>query len=393
MKNQKSSETQIYDICVIGGGIIGASISRELSQYDKTVITLEANSKVAMETTAGNSGLVHGGFDPTSAKLNAKLNILGKKRYEDWIKTMEFPYKRINSTVVAFNKKETEAIHLLYKRGIKNGLKAKEMEIIDQKELNKREPNISKEVLGAFVCNSSIAVDTVELTKVLFENAIKNGNDLRVNSKVIEIRKENKSFLIKTSKKEKIKAKVIINAAGHYADVISKMAGYPDFDLTTRRGEYLILEKDESNVVNSVIFMVPTIYGKGVVVAPMLDGHLMVGPTANDGVDKKDTRLITKKSFDTIGEIGRKIIPKLKIERTCMMFSGSRPIYSITDDFYIQPAQQDSYFINVAGIKSPGIAAAPAIADYVIEIVRKLFLEFNHKKSWNPIQKSILPLN
>jgi len=386
------SNKKEFDICIIGAGIMGGSIARELSQYDKTVLVLEADARVGMETTSGNSGLVHGGFDPTPGKLNAKLNVLGKKRYEDWIKDMDFPYIRIDSTVVAFNDEEMEEVHKLYDRGLENGLDPKELEIIDTDELHKREPNISPEVKGALICNSSIALDPVELTKVLFKNAIKNGVVLEVNSKVEAIEKTGEIFSIKTSKNETYQAKVIINAAGHYADVIASLAGYPDFELTTRRGEYRILEKSERHIVNSVIFMVPTIHGKGVIVAPLLDGHIMVGPTSEDGVPKEDTRLVTEDALGKIAEIGKRLIPNIKMEKTCMTYAGSRPIYAKTDDFYIEPAKADKNFINVAGTKSPGISSAPAIADLVIELVKPCFPDLAKKSNWDPIEKSILPL-
>jgi len=382
-----------FDIAIIGGGIMGAAIARELGQYTNSVVVLEADARVAMETSAGNSGLVHGGFDPTPGKLNAKLNVLGKKRYEDWIKQMEFPYLRIDSTVVAFSETEMDEVKKLYNQGITNGLAPEEMEIIDGDEVRRREPNLSPEIVGALVCNSSLAVDPVMLTQTLMANAIKNGVQLRVNSQVEAIKKVDGIFEITTTKGDTIYAKVIVNAAGHYADSIAAMAGYPDFELTTRRGEYRILEKDQRNIVNSVVFMVPTIYGKGVIVAPLLDGHIMVGPTAENGVPKADTRLVDAKSLDEIGEIGKRLVPNIKMERTCMTYSGSRPIYEKTDDFYIAPAKADIAFINVAGTKSPGISSAPAIADMVIELIAPNFSTFAKKPNWDPTQESYLPLN
>lgn len=383
---------QQTDICIIGGGIIGASIARELAKFDKKVIVLEANPRVAMETSAGNSGLVHGGFDPEPGSLNGKLNLLGKKRYEDWIKEMQFPYLRISSTVVAFNDEEMDHVHMLYERGLLNGLDAQELEVIDQIELQKREPNIAHDAVGALVCNSSIAVDAVELTKVLFTNAIHNNVELKVNSKVIEIQHHDNSYFITTSKGDEIQAEYVINVAGHYADVISQMAGHPDFNLVARRGEYRILEKTEAGIVNSVVFMVPTIHGKGVLVSPMLDGHVMVGPTAEEGIKKPETRLVTPQQYEFIGDIGKKLIPSINMQKTCMTWSGSRPIEPTTNDFWIKHAFNDKHFINVAGMKSPAIASAPAIADYVIQLLEKTTGQLVVKDNWNPIEKSVLPL-
>ncbi|WP_338971567.1 type 2 glycerol-3-phosphate oxidase [Spiroplasma endosymbiont of Panorpa germanica] len=387
-------ENKNYDFCIIGGGIIGAAIARELSKYNKKILILEANKRVAMETSQGNSGLVHGGFDPTPGKLNAKLNLLGKKRYEDWIKELDFPYQRINSLVVAFNDEEMQHVKMLYDRGITNGLEAKEMQILTKAEIIKIEPNLNPDIIGGLLCNSSIAIDPVELSKVLFENAITNHAELKVNSKVSKIAKQNDVFEITVNGDKTYYASKIINVAGHYADEIAAMAGYPDFKLETLRGEYRILEKSEASVVSSVIFMVPTIHGKGVIVAPTLDGHLLVGPTAQKGVLKSETRLVTPEKFNQIGEIGRKLIPNLKIEKTCMTFSGSRPIEPSSEDFYIKPAIKDDNFINVAGTKSPAISAAPAIADYVIDILKSTSKDkFEIKKDYQPYQKSILPMN
>ncbi|ATZ21859.1 type 2 glycerol-3-phosphate oxidase [Mesoplasma tabanidae] len=377
-----------YDICIIGAGIIGSSIARELSKYNKKIIVLESNLKVGLETSTGNSGLVHGGFDPTPGKLNAKLNVLGKKRYEDWISQMEFPYVRIDSLIVGFDELDLEHINMLYKRGLTNGLSTSELKILSKEEVLKKEPNISSETKGALLCNSSIAVDPVALTETLMKNAIKNGVQLKLNSKVIGISKQNDLFEIETNDR-RINSEIIINAAGHYADIISKMAGHDEFNLITKRGEYRVLEKTEAGIVNSVVFMVPTVHGKGVIVAPTLDGHVLVGPTSEDFVPKDETRLITKNKYDLIGDIGKKLIPSINMNKTCLSFSGSRPIEAKNDDFWIKPAAKDSTFINVAGMKSPGLSSAPAIADLVIELVMKE-TKLELKTNWDPIEKNPL---
>ncbi|AEM68925.1 type 2 glycerol-3-phosphate oxidase [Mycoplasma putrefaciens] len=381
------------DICIIGGGIIGSAIAREIAKYNKKTIVLEQNPRLALETSGHNSGLVHGGFDPRPETLNAKLNVLGKERYEDWIREMDFPYLRIDSIVVAFNDEEMQHVHMLYQRGLTNGLDPKEMQIIDAEELQKKEPNINKKAVGALVCNSSIAIDPVVLSQTLMRNAIKNGVELKVNSKVLDIKKEHDLFDITTSKDEVIQAKVIINAAGHFADELAKKAGYADFELTTRRGEYRILDKSQAGIVNSVVFMVPTIHGKGVIVAPMLDGRVMVGPTAVSGVKKEDTLLVTPEQYENIAKIGKKLIPNIDMSKTCTTYAGSRPIEVQTNDFWIKPAKADKNFINVAGMKSPAIASCPAIADMVCDLVKDAFDNLEIKPDWNPKEEAILPWN
>lgn len=376
-----------YDICIIGAGIIGASVARELSKYKLNIIVLESNPSYAMETSEGNSGLIHGGFDAKTGKLNASLNILGKERYNDWFRELDFSHKNINSLVLAFNDNEVEHLNILYNRGIDNGLNSKEMQIINQNKILEMEPNINKDVKKALLCNSSVVIDPVELTGVLLKNAIRNGVKVKFNSKVTHISKSEDRFKVSFNE-ETVSAKRVINCAGHYADVISKMAGFDDFTLNTRRGEYLVLEKSVNNNVNNVLFMVPTIHGKGVLVAPTLKGKILVGPTAEENVPKEETRVITPEKEQEIIKIGKQILPNLDIKLTSLRFSGSRPIYLKTDDFYINYASKDKNFINIAGIKSPGISCAPSIADYVINLL-KPFLKMEINPNYQPNEKNI----
>ena len=202
-----------------------------------------------------------------------------------------------------------------------------------------------------------------------------NGAEIFLDQKVESIARTSQLFLVQTlnshSQRESYRAKFIINAAGHYADVIARMIKDQDFSLKARRGQYRILEKTERGTINNhILFMVPTIHGKGVIVAPTLDGHLLVGPTAEDGIEKEDTRLVTMEKFAEIGIIGKKIVPGLRMEKTCRVFSGSRPICVETDDFWIAPSSQDRRFIHVAGISSPGLSAAPAIAGQVVDLIK-----------------------
>ncbi|WP_027063224.1 type 2 glycerol-3-phosphate oxidase [Mesoplasma seiffertii] len=376
----------IYDICIIGAGIMGASIARELGQYDIKAVVLEKNPVVADETTTGNSGLIHGGFDAKTGTINAKLNVLGKVRYEDWFKELNFPYKRVDSLVLAFNEFEKNELDVLYKRGLANGLKAEEMEILNFEEILKREPNISPNVVGALCCNSSVLIDPVMLSKKLLNNAIKNGVELKLNWKVANITSQTDDVMeVINDNGDVIKTKMIINCAGHWGDEIAKLTGTTDFTLKRRRGEYRVLERNTQPQINSVLFMVPTVYGKGVLVAPMLDGRTLVGPTAEEGISRDETRLITTSKYNEIGDIGTRIVPGLKMEYTCYHFSGSRAIWQEGDDFYIDFASQNDHVINVAGIKSPGISAAPAIADYVIDMI-KTKIKLTNKLNWDRIE-------
>ncbi|MDE6894479.1 MAG: type 2 glycerol-3-phosphate oxidase [Malacoplasma sp.] len=373
----------MFDVTIIGGGIIGSIIAYRLSRYNLKILLLEKNPVFADETSKGNSGVIHGGFDPDPHKIEAKLNVLGNKIWRNEIfKDLDFARAQVDSLIIAFDEKEMEHVHMLYERGLTNGVLASDMKILSKQELLNREPNLNPNVAGALLCTSSWAIDPVQASLAFLAVAEKNSAILRKNSQVTDILSLDNGFEVTVNYKEKINTKYIINAAGHYADSIAELAGYPDFKQTTRRGEYRILDRSQSGIVNSICFMVPTIHGKGVIVAPMLDGHVLVGPTAEEGVDKEDTRLVTKEKFEYIGEIGKKIIPSIDMSKTIMTLAGSRPIDIKTNDFVIQFAKGNNHFLNVAGMQSPAIASSPAIALYVEKLLSKSGLSLNQKANF-----------
>ena len=372
----KVEEFQVFDVIVIGGDVIGAAIARELSKYNLKIAIVERNLRVAQETSAGNSGVIHGGFDPTPGTVNARLNVLGRHIYEnEWFKELNSPHRNRHSIVLAFNDVEKKELHKLYDRGITNGLKADELEILSLEQCLALEPNLNATVVAGLLCTSSHSVDPVILTNKLVESALVNGAKLFLGNRVTGITKVGEEFCVETinhhSQGQNYRARFIVNAAGRYADVIAGMINDKDFSLRTRRGQYRILEKTERYMINDhILFMVPTIHGKGVIVAPMLDGHVLVGPSAEEGIAKEDTRLITMEKFEEVATIAKKIIPGLRTERSCFVFSGSRSICVETDDFWIAASSKDKRFIHVAGIASPGLSSAPAVAQEAVALIR-----------------------
>lgn len=371
-----------YDVVIIGAGIIGASIAYELSRYKLDVLVVEKNPKVADETSLGNSGLIHGGFDPEPHKIEAKLNLLGNIKWQtDWFKHLKFPRVKIDSLILAFNEEEMKHVHMLYDRGLVNKLDPKDLKVLTREEVLKKEPNVNPEVLGALLCTSSVAIHPVEATKALLGASKQNGTELRVSSEVTDIKYENNEFTLTINGTDKVVAKKVVNAAGHYADVLANKFNFDDFKQTTRRGEYRILDNYDKNLIGSVLFKVPTIHGKGVIVAPTLDGHYLVGPTAEEGVPREDTRLVTREKYDYIGEIGKKIVPSLKLDRTIMTLSGSRPIDVETNDFVIRKSKNNPDFVLAAGMQSPALSSAPSIAE---EIVKLLDLKLEKREDFKP---------
>jgi glycerol-3-phosphate dehydrogenase len=392
----KVDEFPVFDVIVIGGGVIGAAIARELSKYNLQIAIVERNLRVAQETSAGNSGVIHGGFDPTPGTVNARLNLLGRQLYEDeWFKELNFPHRKCHSMVLAFNDLEKKELHKLYDQGIANGLRADELEILSGEQCLALEPNLNAKIVAGLLCTSSHSVDPVTLTNKLVESALVNGARLFLGNRVTSITKVAEEFWVETinhhAQVKNYRATFIINAAGHYADVMAGMINDKDFSLRTRRGQYRVIEKTERYMINDhILFMVPTIHGKGVIVAPMLDGHVLVGPTAEEGIAKEDTRLITMEKFEEVATIAKKIIPGLRTERTCFVFSGSRSICVETDDFWIAASSKDKRFINVAGIASPGLSSAPAVAHEAVALI-KAQTEMTRRANFVRDRETVMP--
>ncbi|MCI8283616.1 type 2 glycerol-3-phosphate oxidase [Mesomycoplasma hyopneumoniae] len=361
-----------YDVIIIGSGIIGTNIAYELSKFELKIALLEAKKYPASETTTGNSGIIHCGFDPSPGKLKAKFNVLGHKLWtENIFKKIIFPRQKAKSVVLAFDSEEEKIIYDLYKRGIINGLDPKNLSILSKKELKLAHPDVSEEAVLALECLNSWVVDPVKAAYAFLEISRKNGLEFFSSSKVISISKNSQNFfLIKTENQNNpfFQSKIIINAAGHYADEIGKIAGFGEFSQKQRRGQYLIL-KNHPNIKN-IYFLVPSKYGKGVIVAPRPDGNILVGPTAKENIPKNKVNCLDFNLNEEIQKIGHKIIPSLDYSETVFALAGSRPIEADKGDFVIKPAFNDPNFIFAAGMQSPGLSDSPAIALEIVNFVK-----------------------
>ncbi|BDV02360.1 MAG: glycerol-3-phosphate dehydrogenase [Candidatus Hepatoplasma vulgare] len=374
MNNKNNAK--IYDILIIGGGIIGISIAKEFIDNKKSVFLVEKDPKILQETSSHNSGVIHGGFDATPGTLKAKFNVEGRHLYEKlyFKKETSFLWQNSDSYILAFDKEEEEELEKLYNQGIKNGLKAKEMAIISREDIFKVNPYINKDVKKALVCYTSKSINPQEFGNFLFLKAKEKGLEYSLNFKVNEIFKKNDYWIVKSEDGTKIKAKFIVNASGVWAEEIAKLVEKnPKFKIKTRRGQYLIIDKTQRKyTTNDIFFLTPTRHGKGVIVAPLFDGRVLVGPTAEDNVPKDDIQIVSERVLKSIKKIGRKINWKINFDRIETVAAGSRAINELTNDFYIDKSEEVDNFFHVAGIQSPGLSSAPAIAIYVY----KKYLEF-----------------
>lgn len=353
-----------YDVAVIGGGVVGALVSRELSRYSLSVAMLDRHNDVAMGTTKANSAIVHGGFDAVPGTVKAKMNVRGTALMPEICKELNVPYRNNGSLVVAFSEAEMKHVELLYNRGVENGVP--KLSVIGKERLKELEPNISDEAVGALLSESAGIVCPYELTIAAAENAVSNGAEFIRNCEVKSISYADNIFTLNTTSGE-ITASFVINAAGTHSDEVAKMIGDNSVELVNRKGEYYLLDKSFGYLADHTIFQCPNEMGKGVLVTPTVDGNLLIGPSAVDQ-DDKDNLDTTPDGLDFVVSKAKKSVPSLNVRGAITSFAGVRS-HPVNDDFIIGYSDKNDKFINVAGIESPGLSAAPAIAEYVCQLL------------------------
>lgn len=369
-----------YDVAIIGAGVVGGMIARELAAYDLKICMLEKENDVAMGASRANSGIVHGGFDAKPGTLKAKLNVRGSALMPKIAEELGVKYKNNGSLVIGFDEEDRKTIQTLLERGLENGVE--KLRIIEKDELQALEPNISKDAVCALYAPTAGIVCPYELTIAAVGNAMDNGAQLFLNFPVEEIKKIENGYQI-CSGKEEISVSYVINAAGIYSDQIASLVGDHSFTVRPRRGEYILLDTECGTHVSHTIFRTPTKMGKGILITPTVDGNLLIGPTSVDIEDKENTQT-TEEGFEKIIEQAKKNVEGIPFGKTITSFCGLRATGS-TGDFIINvPAER---FINVAGIESPGLSAAPAIAEYVLNLLKEQGMIFSPKKDYDPVRK------
>lgn len=355
----------MVDVVVIGAGIMGAAVSRELSKYNLDIVVLDKEHDVSNGTTKANSSIVHAGYDAKEGTLMAKYNVLGSEMFEEICKEIDAPYKKTGSYVLAFSEEERKHVEALYKRGIANGVR--ELEILEKDEILRREPNISPKVVAALYAGTAAVIGPYEVCIKMMENAAENGVKVELDAEVVKVEKMEKGYRTTLKDGRIFESKVVINAAGVYADIINNMISSKKFKIHPRRGEYFLLDKVEGNLTNSVIFQCPNEMGKGILVAQTVHGNLIVGPTAED-IESRDDVGNTLSALDKIKREAVKSIENINFRNNIRNFSGLRA-EADTGDFIIGEAEDAKGFFNIAGTKSPGLSSAPAIGLDVAKMV------------------------
>ncbi|MDE6887153.1 MAG: NAD(P)/FAD-dependent oxidoreductase [Eubacterium sp.] len=355
----------MYDVCIIGAGVSGCAVARELARYEGKVCVVEKCEDVCCGTSKANSAIIHAGFDAEEGSLMARLNVQGNAMMDELSKELDFPFRRNGSLVVCLDAEDLPQLHKLYERGVKNGVPG--LKIISGEEARVMEPNLTDEIVGALYAPTGGIVCPFLMTIALAENANVNGVEFIFDTKVESIRKKDGFFQIETNH-GKLESRYIVNAAGVYADAVHHMVSRQEMHITARKGEYCLLDRSAGGHVEHTVFMLPTKMGKGVLVTPTVHGNLLVGPTAVDIEDKEGTNT-TAEGLAQLAEKAGLTVKQLPFRQVITSFAGLRA-HEQGNDFRIGEAEDAPQFIDVAGIESPGLSSAPAIGVMVAQLLR-----------------------
>lgn len=377
-------------VAVIGTGVVGSLIARELTKYSNfQVFIFEKDFDIGMGVSKANSAIIHAGYDDKPGTIKAKLCAKGNKMYDLLEKELDIEIKRIGSHVVAFKKDEMNTINELYEQGIKNGVP--KMKILDKEEVLRMEPNLNHHVVGSLYAPTAGITEPWQISIAATQNAIKNGAKLHLNEEVTNILTKNNKIEKLITNKSEYEIDLIINASGLYADDIAKMAGDISIPIHPRKGEYVLLNKfTVHDLVKSILFPTPSKMGKGILVLPTVDGGTLLGPTSEDlSYMLKSDRSTTDDGISRIVDNAKHMVPSLDIRETVKIFSGSRP-ESPNKDFWLGSSEKILGLFHAGAMRSPGLTAAPAIAEYIInEIKDKMQIDLNINKDFDPYFKRI----
>ena len=365
----------MVDVVIVGGGVCGCSLLYELSRYKLSAVLVEKENDVSVGTTKANSAIVHAGYDPHPGTKMARYNVEGNALVKELCEKLDVPYKQIGSLVLAFDADQDALVRELFDRGTQNGVPG--MKVLSAAEVREMEPNVSPEVTSALYAPSAGIVSPWELAIALAETAVKNGAQVELNSEVTSIQPIDGGFRVTAGGKE-IDTRFVVNAAGIWSDKINDMAAPHTFTVSANKGEYFLLDKSQGTLVYHVIFQCPSKVGKGVLVSPTVHGNLIVGPNAEDA--EKDDLGTTGDGLAFVRKMALRSVPDINFRDSIRNFAGLRANTEI-DDFLVGETEQKGFF-NIAGIKSPGLTSAPAIARDVVRMLGKAGLTLDPKETF-----------
>ncbi|MBQ7267441.1 MAG: NAD(P)/FAD-dependent oxidoreductase [Synergistaceae bacterium] len=357
-----------YDIVIIGSGITGASIARELSKYKLNIAVIDKASELPSGASRANSSMIHGGFDDKPGTVKAKFCVPGNKLWHKLKDTLDVHLDECGSFVCAFNDDEVKHLELLLQQGKTNGSAG--VEIISGEKLREKEPNVSPDIVAALWSPEAGIINNFEAVNAMIESAEINGAKLFLETKATGLLLDEKGSVrgVSTDKGDFL-APVIINAGGVHSGEIASWAGDKSFKIIPTKGEYFLLDRATKGFIHSFLFSCPSKAGKGITVLQTAEGNLMSGPTATEQEDPED-RSTTPEGLAEVLKGARRLVPNFPVNMNITTFAGVRA-NTESGDFEISALKTPRGFVNVAGIKSPGFTSAPAIAEYVAELLKE----------------------
>ena len=374
-----------YDVIVIGGGVVGTALLRTLSRYQLKAALLEKHAEVGWGATKANSGIVHAGFHNKPGSWMAKLCVAGNRMYDQLCDELDVPFFRNGLMMVARTQEEEEILQQFYQQGLENGVPG--MEILDGDAARRLEPNLSEEISMVLRAPSGGIVLPFELAAAMAENAVSNGADVYTEVEVASISHGYDGFTITSKDGGTWKADYIVNSAGLFSDDLARMCGLDVPSLIPRKGEEYILDQRVGNLVRHTIFPVPTPKSKGILVIPTAEGNLMIGPTALE-MPYKDDVSTTTTGLDEILSFTQGLVPKIQRRDIIAAFAGIRS-GSPTGDFIFESSNEGKA-VHLLGIESPGLTAAPAIAELAAEMLAEAGLPLKEKPNFNPRRPKVI---
>jgi glycerol-3-phosphate dehydrogenase len=380
----------MYDLCIIGAGVVGCALAREMSRFRLRVLLLERSDDVGTGATKANTGLVHGAYSSPAGSLKAALCAAGNRLYAALDAQLHFGYRRTGALVLAFSPQQEAGLRALYDNGRAAGDEG--LELLSAAQVRALEPRLGPGVTGALHCPSVGVTSPYELAIALAENAVANGVTLRLGCEATGIRPAAPEAgaprgLVVCAGGEQIASRFVVNAAGVYSDRVAAMAGEPGFRIIPRQGQYLLFERGSGQAVRRVLFQAPSPAGKGVVVTSTYHGNLMIGPNANEVADPQDAGTTLEALLGIVAK-ARLSLPDFDLHRVITTFAGVRPTPD-TGDFVIGPGPLPGFF-NAAGIDSPGLTSAPAIAERLRDLLADAGLELKPRQDFRPERPAIL---
>ena len=372
-----------YDVLIIGCGVVGAACAYELARYDLRVGVLEASNDVANGTTKANSAIVHAGYDPLPGTKMARLNVEGTALMGPLCARLDVPYRNNGSLVLSLSEEDDETLKTLYRRGQANGVPG--LELLDRARALALEPNLAPELRGALYAPSAGIVNPWELCLALAETAVRNGAELRLSTPVTALERGAEGWIVSTPKGV-FTARYVLNCAGTRADQIAALAGDHSFAIQPVKGEYFLLDKSEGSRVEHVIFQCPSRLGKGVLVTPTVHGNLLVGPNAVPSAPEDTAN--TAQGLAYVRSAALRSVPNINFRDNIRNFAGVRA-NSDHEDFIVEESAVAPGLFHLAGIRSPGLSAAPALGREAAAMLRQAGLELREKGNFQDSRRRI----